>query len=74
MPNNIAPMPTQNPWAWALMGVGAQCWSMVITNNFNLVREESQSVGTQPKKSLNLKQKSKLRMLMVLICPLPTQH
>ena len=32
MPTNIAPMPTQNPWAWALMGVGvgvgAQCWSL----------------------------------------------
>ena len=33
MNNNIAPMPTQNPWAWALMGVGvgvgAQCRSLV---------------------------------------------
>ena len=32
MKNNIAPMPTQNPWAWALMGVGvgAQCWSLMF--------------------------------------------
>ena len=34
MPNNIAAMPTQNPWAWALMGVGvgAHCRSLMRTN------------------------------------------
>ena len=28
-------MPTQNPWAWALMGVGvgAQCWSLMSSTN-----------------------------------------
>ena len=35
MPTIIAPMPTKNPWAWALMGVGAQCWSMLPTPNNN---------------------------------------
>ena len=26
---NMEPVPTQNPWAWALMGVGAQCRSLL---------------------------------------------
>jgi hypothetical protein len=25
MNNNIAPMPTQNPWVWVGMGMGTQC-------------------------------------------------
>jgi hypothetical protein len=32
MNNNIAPMPTQNPWAWVGMGMGmgmgTQCWAL----------------------------------------------
>jgi hypothetical protein len=29
MNNNIAPMPTQNPWAWVGMGMGTQCRALV---------------------------------------------
>jgi hypothetical protein len=33
MNNNIAPMPTQNPWAWVGMGMGmgTQCRALVYT-------------------------------------------
>jgi hypothetical protein len=27
--NNIAPMPTQNPWAWVGMGMGTQCRALM---------------------------------------------
>ena len=27
--HNIAPMPTQNPWAWVGMGMGTQCWALI---------------------------------------------
>jgi hypothetical protein len=29
MNNNIAPMPTQNPWAWVGMGMGTQCRALL---------------------------------------------
>jgi hypothetical protein len=29
MNNNIAPMPTQNPWAWVGMGMGTQCRALM---------------------------------------------
>ena len=31
MNNNVAPMPTQNPWAWVGMGMGTQCRAMLAT-------------------------------------------
>ena len=31
MNNNISPMPTQNPWAWVGMDIGAQCRAMMYT-------------------------------------------
>ena len=32
--NNIAPMPTQNPWAWVGMGMGTQCRALTPTNSY----------------------------------------
>ena len=29
--NNIAPMPTQNPWAWVGKGMGTQCRALVVS-------------------------------------------
>ena len=41
MPNNIPAMPTQNPWAWALvgmgMGVGTQYQALIHTYDVVIV-------------------------------------
>ena len=34
MNNNIAPMPTQNPWAWVGMGMGTQCRALLECNYY----------------------------------------
>jgi hypothetical protein len=33
MNNNIAPMPTQNPWVWVGMGMGTRCRAHVYIHN-----------------------------------------
>ena len=51
MNNNLTPMPTQNPWAWAMMGmdmgVGTQCRALLVLEyvilNWHKMVSESKS-------------------------------